>query len=119
MAMSINGTDAERDDKAAAHGGHRHLVEQVLQAEFAGLLDPIDIERLTATSLARFENAPVRAFVPILAARTARRLARAHLAEGSGATIAVAVGEHDDEPAASSCSVEVPMTMDHESRWAG
>jgi hypothetical protein len=80
MAMSINGTDPARVANAPVHGVHRHVIEQVLQAEFSGLLDPGDIERLTSESLARFEDAPVRTFVPILAARTARRLARAHLA---------------------------------------
>ena len=59
---------------------HRHVIERELQAEFSGLLDPSDIERLTAESLSRFEDAPVRTFVPILATRTARRLARARLA---------------------------------------
>jgi len=56
------------------------VIERELQAEFSGLLDPSDIERLTAESLSRFEDAPVRTFVPILATRTARRLAQARLA---------------------------------------
>jgi len=80
MAMSIKGTDPARVDSGAARGEHRHVIEQALRAEFSGLLDPSDIERLTSESLTRFEDAPVRTFVPILAARTARRLARAHLA---------------------------------------
>lgn len=61
---------------------HRRVVERELRAEFSGLLDPSDIERLTSESLSRYEHAPVRTFVPILATRTARRLARAHLAAG-------------------------------------
>ena len=80
MAMSINGRGPARVVNAPGHGVHRHVIEQVLQAEFSGLLDPVEIERLTSESLARFEDAPVRTFVPILATRTARRLARAHLA---------------------------------------
>jgi len=58
------------------------VIERELLAEFSGLLDPSDIERLTAESLSRFADAPVRTFVPILATRTARRLARDHLAGG-------------------------------------
>ena len=63
---------------------HRRVIERELQAEFSGLLDPGDIERLASESLSRYEEAPVRTFVPILATRTARRLARAHLAGGPG-----------------------------------
>ena len=83
MAISTEGTDPTRVDTRAAHGERRHVIEQALLAEFSGLLDPTDIERLTSESLARFEDAPVRTFVPILAVRTARRLARAHLAGGA------------------------------------
>jgi len=84
MAMSIEGTEPARLDPGDVPDAHRHIIEQDLLAEFSGLLARSEIERLTSESLARFENAPVRAFVPILATRTARRLARAHLAEGSG-----------------------------------
>ena len=56
------------------------MIERELRAEFSGLLDPGDIEALTSEALSRYEEAPVRTFVPILATRTARRLARAHLA---------------------------------------
>lgn len=59
---------------------HRYVIERELRAEFSGLLDPGEIERLTSESLSQYEQAPVRTFVPILAARNARRLARAHLA---------------------------------------
>jgi hypothetical protein len=68
------------DQIARSPDEHRRVIERELQAEFSGLLDPSDIERLTAESLSRFEDAPVRTFVPILATRTARRLARARLA---------------------------------------
>ena len=63
---------------------HRHVIERELRAEFSGLLDPGDIERLTSESLSRYEEAPDRTFVPILATRIARRLARAHLAGDPG-----------------------------------
>jgi hypothetical protein len=84
MAMSIQGTDPAPTDAGAAQNEHRHVIERELQAEFSELLDPGDIERLTSESLSRYEEASVRTFVPILAARTARRLARAHLAGDPG-----------------------------------
>ena len=58
---------------------HLRLIERELDAEFAGRLDPEDIARLASDSLRRFADATVRTFVPILAIRTARRLARAEL----------------------------------------
>jgi hypothetical protein len=61
-------------------GEHSRMVERELEAEFSGLLGPDDIQRLAAASLSHYEGAPVRTFVPILAIRTARRLARAQIA---------------------------------------
>ena len=62
---------------------HMRMVERHLEAEFSGRLDSAHIRRIASESLARFENAPVRTFVPILAIRAARRLARADFAAGS------------------------------------
>ena len=69
-----------RETERPTASEHRRVVERELRAEFSGLLDPGDIERLTSESLSRYDEVPVRTFVPILATRTARRLARAHLA---------------------------------------
>ncbi len=62
---------------------HRRVVERQLEAEFSGVIEPDDIERLASESLSRFEDAPVRVFVPILPIRVARRQARAALAGGT------------------------------------
>ncbi len=61
-------------------GEHMGMVERELEAEFSDLLGPDDIRRLATVSLSRYEGAPVRTFVPILAIRTARRQARALIA---------------------------------------
>ena len=84
MAISIEGTHPAPIDAGTTQSEHRDVIERMLRTEFSGLLDPNDIERLTAESLSRYEDAPVRTFVPILATRTARRLASAHLTEGPG-----------------------------------
>jgi len=64
-------------------GEHSRMIERELEAEFSGLLGPDDIRRLATASLSRYEGAPVRTFVPILAIRTARRHARAQIAADS------------------------------------
>jgi hypothetical protein len=60
------------------------IVERQLEAEFSGRLDASDIRHLAMASLTRFDDAPVRTFVPILAIREARRIARGHLGETTG-----------------------------------
>ena len=59
---------------------HLRIVERQLGAEFSGRLDPGEIRRLALASLTRFDDAPVRTFVPILAIREARRIARGYIA---------------------------------------
>jgi hypothetical protein len=44
-----------------------------LSREFGGHLEPSSIQRIATASVARFDDAIVRSFVPILALRTARR----------------------------------------------
>jgi len=62
---------------------HRRLIARQLETEFAGRLAPVDIERIAEASIEGFHGAPVRTFVPILAIRSARRLAWAELTDPS------------------------------------
>lgn len=83
MSIRTQADPATIDAQEPVVGEHRRMVEREIEAEFSGQLDPDEIERLASESLSRFEDAPVRVFVPILAIRAARRQAREELARGT------------------------------------
>jgi hypothetical protein len=86
MAMSLpdGAIDQERDASFASSPDQVRIVEQLLRSEFAHLLPPEVIERVASEAVERFDEVPVQTFVPILAVRTARQLARAIAHGGDG-----------------------------------
>ena len=75
QAMTIREGSGDQLGIPGGEGRQDHVswVSEALSREFADRLDGVTIERVAAEEIAAFDEARVRDFIPILAARRARR----------------------------------------------